>query len=272
MLAAVIFVLAGRTALAQEGSSHDVLLAGNTFVPGTATSDIAYAFGLLRTHEFIDSENPDLTNPTFKMVPREESVLNGLTIAPGGSITFFQDGTNCGKLQGLNATQWIDLNEDTNPALPSAYVHSLQTIDRIEMGAISAGDATGKTVFDVAEAINAIDAEAADVVIISPVEDLTVTRSVQAFDPAIAGVISTNPRLNLGQAADRKPLALAGVAPCKVSAENGAIQPGDMLVSASMPGHAMRADADDVQPGMLVGSALEPHEEGAGIINILVNQ
>jgi hypothetical protein len=35
--------------------------------------------------------------------------------------------------------------------------------------------------------------------------------------------------------ADEVPLAAGGIVPCKVSAENGPIQPGDLLVTSSTP-------------------------------------
>ncbi len=52
------------------------------------------------------------------------------------------------------------------------------------------------------------------------------------------------------------PVAILGVISCKVSAENGAIRPGDLLVTSSTPGHAMRAD-DSAPRGTILGKALE---------------
>ncbi|MDY6877992.1 MAG: hypothetical protein SWK90_17555 [Chloroflexota bacterium] len=72
------------------------------------------------------------------------------------------------------------------------------------------------------------------------------------------------------------PLALAGVVPVKVSAENGPIQPGDLLTTASLPGHAMKASPVDLggvtiyRPGTIIGKALEPLAESTGVIQILV--
>jgi len=57
--------------------------------------------------------------------------------------------------------------------------------------------------------------------------------------------------------------------PCKASAENGAIRPGDLLVTSSTPGHAMRA-GDDPPQGTVVGKALEGLESGSGVIQVLV--
>jgi hypothetical protein len=64
------------------------------------------------------------------------------------------------------------------------------------------------------------------------------------------------------------PLAVVGIVPCKVSAENGAIRPGDLLVTSSTPGHAMRDE--DPRTGTVVGKALESLASGTGSIKVLV--
>ena len=72
------------------------------------------------------------------------------------------------------------------------------------------------------------------------------------------------------------PLALVGVVPVKVSAENGPIQPGDLLTTSATPGHAMKATPVDIggiliyRPGTLIGKALTPLAEGTGVITVLV--
>jgi len=65
----------------------------------------------------------------------------------------------------------------------------------------------------------------------------------------------------------RAPLALSGRVPCKVSAENGPIRPGDLLTVSSTPGHAMRAS----EPGTVIGTALQSLDEGEGRILVLAN-
>jgi hypothetical protein len=72
---------------------------------------------------------------------------------------------------------------------------------------------------------------------------------------------------NLDQAG-YAPLAVVGVVPVKVSAENGAIQPGDLLTTSATPGHAMRAD--HFVGGAIIGKALGTLEKGTGIIQMLV--
>ena len=71
---------------------------------------------------------------------------------------------------------------------------------------------------------------------------------------------------------DMEPAGVAaGIVPCKVSAENGAIQPGDLLVASSIPGHAMKGTDRSRMLGAVVGKALEPLNEGRGVIQVLVS-
>jgi hypothetical protein len=68
---------------------------------------------------------------------------------------------------------------------------------------------------------------------------------------------------------DGPALALAGRVPVKVSAENGKIQPGDLLVASSTPGHAMRAPKNPAA-GTVIGKALGVLERGTGSLEMLV--
>ncbi|MBI3011918.1 MAG: hypothetical protein HYY58_05475, partial [Candidatus Omnitrophica bacterium] len=125
---------------------------------------------------------------------------------------------------------------------------------------------------DVAENMDCAECEPGDVVVVDPAADHRLTRSTHAYDHTLAGVISESPTLHIGgsRSETAKPLALAGQVRCKVTTENGPIRRGDLLVSASTPGHAMRADPDEVKPGTLIGKALEPLAEGQGTIRVLI--
>jgi len=116
------------------------------------------------------------------------------------------------------------------------------------------------------------DLEPGDVLVVGLDGDLA--RSSEAYQASVVGVYSTDPGFVGGsdEAMDnpgKVPLAIVGVVPCKASAENGAIRPGDLLVTSSTPGHAMRA-GDDPPQGTVVGKALEGLESGSGVIQVLV--
>ncbi len=68
------------------------------------------------------------------------------------------------------------------------------------------------------------------------------------------------------------PMGVMGVIPTKVCGEGGPIKRGDLLVTSSTPGHAMKADEDKIKPGTVIGKSLEDFESGRkGKINVLVN-
>lgn len=123
---------------------------------------------------------------------------------------------------------------------------------------------------DLAEKINGSEElEAGDVVVIDPGARHAVRRCREAGDTRVAGIISTNPTILVGTLVKGGgyPLALSGIVPCKVTAASGAIQPGDLLTTSAVAGHAMKAV--EIRPGTIVGKALEGLESGTGVIQVL---
>jgi hypothetical protein len=57
---------------------------------------------------------------------------------------------------------------------------------------------------------------------------------------------------------------------CKVDAESGPVQLGDLLTTSSTPGHAMRADDQSRAFGAVIGKALGSLASGRGLIPVLV--
>ncbi len=134
---------------------------------------------------------------------------------------------------------------------------------------------------DVAERINATDSmEPGDLVEIDPNQPDQFRLARTAYSTLVAGVVSTNPGVTMnnndlanndtGQRTDQRPLlALVGKIPVKVSAENGPIHIGDLLVASSTPGHAMRAGSNPAM-GTVIGKALGSLDKGTGTILMLV--
>ncbi len=158
-------------------------------------------------------------------------------------------------------------------------------IDINGRGYFNGGTQTGGA--DYAESMRTTDdpaeLEPGDVLALDPETGYAVRLSREANSRLVAGVYSTRPSiLAIGDhhiddsLAGEVPVALLGVVPTKVSAENGPIQIGDLLVSAALPGHAMLAVPDDVNgvliypTGAILGKALEAHSQGTGLIKVLV--
>jgi hypothetical protein len=116
--------------------------------------------------------------------------------------------------------------------------------------------------------------EPGDVLVISTAVDRHVERSSEPRSTLVTGVYSAkpgfvgSPHVMEGRGDDEIPVAVVGIVPCKASAENGPIGRGDLLVTSSTPGHAMRAGT--AEPGTIIGKALEPLPSGTGVIEILV--
>ena len=116
--------------------------------------------------------------------------------------------------------------------------------------------------------------EPSDVLVVSDAQNRAVALSASPYAHDVIGVYSTAPGFVGGRPvsgddpAGSVPVAILGIVPCKASAENGPIYRGDLLVTASTPGHAMRAD--NPPPGTILGKALEGLDAGTGVILVLV--
>jgi len=125
---------------------------------------------------------------------------------------------------------------------------------------------------DVAEWVDAAEPlEAGTVVIIDRAASNRVKAASRSYDSSVAGAVSPQPGLTLGEAGEGKALvAQSGRVRIKVDASFGAIRPGDLLVSSPTKGHAMRSNPSKVRPGMVIGKALEALPSGRGEILTLL--
>jgi hypothetical protein len=154
------------------------------------------------------------------------------------------------------------------------------------------GSFTGPADFSemIAVSSGAYSVEPGDVVVIDASGRREVIQSSSARSTLVAGIYSTKPGFvgsernwdvpstddetgthslkSMAAEFDEVPVAVVGIVPCKVSAENGAIGAGDLLVTSDTPGHAMRDD--DPKQGTVLGKALEPLSSGTGVVKVLV--
>ena len=134
---------------------------------------------------------------------------------------------------------------------------------------------------DYAEAVDIIGDrttyEPGDIIVIDEEVNGNFNKSGTPYSKMVAGVYSTKPGL-LGRrtTADRPdkdaelPMAMMGIVPTKVSAENGPIERGDLLVSSSTPGYAMKGTDGTRMMGAIIGKALAPLKSGEGVIEVLI--
>jgi hypothetical protein len=102
-------------------------------------------------------------------------------------------------------------------------------------------------------------------------------QSQQAYDKRVAGVISGagdyKPGIILDKqqaSGNRQPVALLGKVFCKVDAQFGPIEVGDLLTTSPTPGHAMKTSDPFKAFGAVIGKALRPLTDGQGLIPILI--
>jgi hypothetical protein len=119
--------------------------------------------------------------------------------------------------------------------------------------------------------------EPGDLLVIDPSAPGKFLKSNQTYSPLVAGIYSTKPgfvgRLTPADAKSRASevsMAMVGRVPAKVSAENGPIKVGDLLVSSSTLGYAMKGTDRGQMLGAVIGKALGSLDSGAGVIEVLV--
>jgi hypothetical protein len=202
--------------------------------------------------------------------------VGGCTGTAAGAGVFGQSFTGNAVMAGTNTG---NLFYGVTGATPQAR------IDATGKGFFNGGTQTGGA--DYAESMRASDdltaLEPGDVLALDPRDGQAVRKSRAANSPLVAGVYSTKPALlavgehRIGDPlVGEVPIALVGIVPTKVSAENGRIRVGDLLTSARTPGHAMKAKPLVVRgvkiypTGAILGKAMQPLRKGKGTIKVLV--
>lgn len=146
-------------------------------------------------------------------------------------------------------------------------------------GSITGAKVLGATYQDLAEWVPA-DADLAPgtVVVLSRDRANAVTAATAPYDTTVAGVVSAQPGILLGEASSAKEMiATTGRVKVRVDASRNPIAIGDLLVSSDKPGAAMKSVPVDLggiaihRPGTIIGKALEAFPAGEGEILVLLS-
>ena len=132
---------------------------------------------------------------------------------------------------------------------------------------------------DVAEWVPSTQRLAAGtLVVLDPDNSNHVLASTKPYDTGVAGVISEQPGIALGEQASGKVLvATTGRVRLKVDATHAPILIGDLLVTSDVAGVAMKSEPVAFggrkmhAPGTIIGKALEPLASGKGEILVLLS-
>jgi len=120
--------------------------------------------------------------------------------------------------------------------------------------------------------------EPGTVVSLDPEHAGEVIASACAYDKKVIGVVSgaagVNPGLSLSQVGvldGNTQVAMVGRVYVKCSAENGSIEPGDLLTPATTAGYAMKATESNRSFGAVIGKAAGALIRGTGLVLVVVN-
>jgi len=116
------------------------------------------------------------------------------------------------------------------------------------------------------------------VVCIDPENPGELEVSRESYDRRVAGIISgaggIKPGMVMGQKGSQTdgstPVALTGRVYCLADASNGPIQPGDLLTTSDIPGHAMKVTDYTKAQGAIIGKAMSSLKQGQGLVLVLV--
>lgn len=116
------------------------------------------------------------------------------------------------------------------------------------------------------------------VVVLHPERPNEVMSSAKAYDTAVAGVVSAQPGIILGEEGiGKEQIATTGRVKVRVDARRTPVRIGDLLVTSDVPGTAMKSQPMEIgghelhRPGTIVGKALEPLDGGVGEILVLLS-
>jgi len=196
----------------------------------------------------------------FNNITHEYRINN---IAPGGSINFM-----------LGSSSKFAVASNGNIGIGTATPATKLQV----AGDVTVDGNIGAKYQDVAEWVEtASPLEPGTVVIVDPTQANRVQAASKAYDTRVAGAVSRQPGLVLGERSDRRAMvAQSGRVRVKADARYGAIKIGDLLVTSPTEGYAMRSRPMQVgarsmhRPGTLLGKALEALPNGKGEILVLL--
>jgi hypothetical protein len=260
--------------------SDNIVLNGNVKTQLSAAGDTTVIKGGTIVLDLSPSGGGQLhvaCNPNDNRVVLEGFSSDGKTPAPEMRITG----------RGAVSLPVFTVAADITRFLGPVRITSNLTVDEtarfkknvnVDGNVVTAGDIQLTNAADCAEDFDVCDIEQAQpgtVMVLA--EDGKLRQSETAYDKRVAGVISGAGDYKPGIVLDkqhsqigRKPIALIGKVFCKVDAQFGAIEVGDLLTTAPTPGHAMRATDPFKSFGTVLGKALRPLAQGQGLIPMLI--
>jgi hypothetical protein len=186
----------------------------------------------------------------------------------------------------VGGSQWTTSGTTINYSTGNVGIATASPTEKLDVtgnvkvtGNINATGTINAKYQDVAEWVDSSQELAAGtVVVLDSTKSNQVIASTQSYDARVAGVISLQPGVALGERGEGRVLvATTGRVKVKVDATNGPINIGDLLVTSDKEGVAMKSVPVEIggirihRPGTLIGKALEPLAGGKGEILVLLS-
>lgn len=175
---------------------------------------------------------------------------------------------------------WLAIQKDGDIGIGTATPQAKLDV----VGRLRISDSSGGTVLEMGEGLDYAEgfdvsagtkAAPGSVLVIDPANPGKLKLSDCAYDKKVAGIaagakgLGSAVRLGVGQF--DCDVALAGRVYCNVDARTDAIEPGDPLTTADVPGYAMKAADHARATGAILGKAMEPlAKDQKGQILVLV--
>ncbi len=182
------------------------------------------------------------------------------------SVALYGESTNSAGVYGLSSTHHGVIGRTLDPTKYAILADGKVAI-------------TGGT--DIAERFSSAISQTIEpgtVVVVDEAHPGQINPSDAAYARTVVGIVSGAGGVEPGLVLHQKGMmegphivAIAGRVYVKATATNGAIKPGDLLTTADLPGHAMKATDRDLAFGAIIGKALTGLDNGAGMVLVLVN-
>jgi len=243
-----------------QGVNNSVAL---TLRNGTNASPVQWCGGTYCTYELMTPANGNLY-----LGADINGSVNGLAVQQSGNVGI---GTT---------TPGARLEVNGNVKLTSGSGASITFADGTVQSTAFTG-VGGTCGGDYAESVDVsgdrTNYEPGDVLVIDPGAPGKFLRANESYSTMVAGIYSTKPGVvgrrqttNPKTSTSEVPMAMVGIVPTKVSAENGPIKTGDLLVASSTLGRAMKGTDRSLLTGAVIGKSLGSLDAGTGVIEVLV--
>jgi hypothetical protein len=233
---------------------------GEISVSGLSVSEFAGSAIQTGSESFSDSDTVLMTAAAV-----QDKILSyGYTTAVGDITGVAVSGTG---LSGGGTSGAVTITSNATSANTADTIVARDSSGNFSAGVITA-TATSARYADLAEKYATdVEYEPGTVVCFGGVAEVTQCTNENSFK--VAGVISTDPAYMMNTDAPGQYIALRGRVPCRVV---GKVNKGDVLVTSSVPGHAMASDQPHfVSASCMVGKAISSKDtDGVGVVEIMV--